>query len=98
MLPQVWPMLAVAAQPFDSREYCFEIKYDGVRALAAVEGSSWRLWGRERADYTDRYPELDVLRCLPAGTLVDGELVACDEKGRPDLRLLLRRHGVVDPW
>jgi len=30
MLPQVIPMLAVAAQPFDSPEYCFEIKYDGV--------------------------------------------------------------------
>ena len=36
MLPQVMPMLAVAAEPFDSPEYCFEIKYDGVRALAAV--------------------------------------------------------------
>ena len=46
MLPQVLPMLAVAAKPFDSSEYCFEIKYDGVRALAAVEGSGWRLWGR----------------------------------------------------
>jgi len=98
MLPQVLPMLAVAAKPFDSPDYSFEIKYDGVRALTAVDESGWRLWGREGADYTARYPELDVLRRLPAGTLVDGELVACDEKGRPDLRLLLRRHGVVDPW
>jgi DNA ligase-1 len=98
MLPQVMPMLAVAAKPFDSSEYCFEIKYDGVRALAAVEGSGWRLWGRERADYTDRYPELDVLRRLPAGTLVDGELVAFGAEGPPDLRGLLRRHGLTDPW
>ena len=45
-----------------------------------------------------RYPELDVLRRLPAGTLVDGELVAFDETGRPDLRCLLRRHGLTDPW
>ena len=98
MLPQVMPMLAVAAEPFDSPEYCFEIKYDGVRALAAVEGSGWQLWGRERADYTARYPELEVLRRLPAGTLVDGELVAFDTDGRPDLRQLLRRHGLSDPW
>src|SRR5262249_7602979 len=98
MLPQVLPMLAVAAKPFDSPDYSFEIKYDGVRALTAVDESGWRLWGREGADYTARYPELDVLRRLPAGTLVDGELVTCDEKGSPDLRLLLRRDGVVDRW
>jgi ATP-dependent DNA ligase len=98
MLPQVLPMLAVAAEPFDSLEYCFEFKYDGVRALAAVDERGWRLWGRERADYTARYPELDVLRRLPTGTLVDGELVACDADGRPHLRRLLRRHGLVDPW
>ena len=98
MLPQILPMLAVAAEPFDSPEYCFEIKYDGVRALAAVDETGSRLWGRERADYTARYPELDVLRRLPAGTLVDGELVAFDAEGRPDLRRLLRRHGLNDPW
>ena len=98
MLPQVLPMLAVAAKPFDSSEYCFEIKYDGVRALAAVEGSGCRLRGRECAVYTTRYPELDVLRRLPAGTLVDGELVAFDADGRPHLRRLLRRHGLTDPW
>ena len=98
MLPKVMPMLAVAAEPFDSPDYSFEIKYDGVRALAAVDTTSWRLWGRERADYTARYPELDVSRRLPAGTLVDGELVAFDEEARPDLSRLLRRHGLTDPW
>jgi ATP-dependent DNA ligase len=65
MLPQVMPMLAVAAAPFDSPEYSFEIKYDGVRALAAVEATGWRLWGRERADYTTRYP--DKTRLLEFG-------------------------------
>ena len=63
-----------------------------------MEGGGWRLWGRERADYTGRYPELDVLRRLPAGTLVDGELVAFDAHGRPDLPGLLRRHGLTDAW
>jgi bifunctional non-homologous end joining protein LigD len=71
-------MLAVPAEPFDSSEYGFELKWDGIRALAAVEKGGWQLWGRERADYTGRYPELDVLRRWPAGTLVDGELVAFD--------------------
>jgi bifunctional non-homologous end joining protein LigD len=89
MLPSIWPMLAVAAEPFDSPEYCFEVKCDGIRALAAVDESGWRLWGRERAEYTARYPELEILRRLPEGTLVDGELVAFDADGRPDLRRLL---------
>ena len=98
MLPRLLPMLAVSAAPFDSPEYSFEVKWNGIRALAAVETAGWRVWGRERADYSARYPELDVLRRLPAGTLVDGELVAFDEDGRPDLPRLLRRHGLTDAW
>jgi DNA ligase-1 len=91
-------MLAVRAAPFDAPEYSFEIKWDGIRALAAVEATGWRLWGRERADYTARYPELDGLRHLPAGTLLDGELVACAPDGRPELPRLLRRHGLTAGW
>jgi bifunctional non-homologous end joining protein LigD len=98
MLPRLLPMLAVPATPFDSSEYSFEVKWDGIRALAAVETAGWRLWGRERADYTARYPELEGLHRLPVGTLVDGELVAFDADGCPDLPRLVRRHGLTDPW
>jgi bifunctional non-homologous end joining protein LigD len=84
-------MLASPAEPFDSGEHVFEVKWDGVRALAAVESGNWRLWGRESADYTGRYPELDVLRRLPPGTLVDGEVVVLRD-GRADLSALLSRH------
>ena len=96
MLPPLLPMLAVPAAPFDSPEYVFEIKWDGVRALAAVEADGWRLWGRGLSDYTARYPELAVLRQWPAGTLVDGELVVL-RAGRADLARLLQRHHLVDP-
>jgi ATP-dependent DNA ligase len=98
MLPPLEPMLAVSAAPFDSPEYSFEIKWNGIRALAAVEATGWRLWGRERADYTARYPELAVLHRLPAGTLLDGELVAFTPEGRPELPRLLRRHGLTAAW
>jgi hypothetical protein len=91
-------MLAVPAAPFDSTEYSFEFKWNGIRALAAVEAAQWRLWSHQRADYTDRYPELELLRRLPAGTLVDGELVACHGDGRPDLPRQLRRDGLTNPW
>jgi bifunctional non-homologous end joining protein LigD len=98
MLPTVLPMLATASSPFDASPYSFEVKWDGVRMLAAVEASGWRLWGRAAADYTARYPELAVLRRLPPGTLVDGECVAFAAHGVPDLALLLKRHGLTNPW
>jgi bifunctional non-homologous end joining protein LigD len=56
MLPQLLPMLAVPSEPFDGPDYHFEIKWDGVRALCAVDAAGWRLWGREHSDYTARYP------------------------------------------
>ena len=91
MMPLLMPMLATSAEPFDSDAHLFEIKWDGVRALAAVEDTQWRLWGRQGADYHDRYPELAVLNRLPSGTIVDGELVVLRD-GRADLTALLRRH------
>ena len=39
MLPQLLPMLAVPAAPFDAPEYSFEVKWDGIRALAVVEAT-----------------------------------------------------------
>jgi bifunctional non-homologous end joining protein LigD len=91
---QLAPMLATAAEPFDSPDYLFEIKWDGVRALAACETAGWQLWGRGTGCYTDRYPELDVLRQLPAGTILDGELVRLNE-GRADFSQVLRRHQLA---
>ena len=98
MLPVLQPMLAVPAAPFDAAGYCFEIKWDGVRALAAVDEGGGRLWGRDGGDYTMRYPELvAALGRWPTGTLVDGELIAV-RGGLPHLASLLQRHFLTDPW
>ncbi|HEV3448048.1 MAG TPA: hypothetical protein VG099_25640 [Gemmataceae bacterium] len=96
MKPLYLPMLAQAAEPFDHADYEFEVKWDGVRALGAVETRGWRLWGRTGTDYTPRYPELAVLAGLPAGTVVDGELVVL-RQGRADFPALLRRHQRCRP-
>src|SRR6202035_2869738 len=85
------PMLAVPGQPFDSADYLFEIKWNGIRALAARHTSGWDLWGRELADYRSRYPEMDVLAALPPGTILDGELVVFSQ-GLPHLDTILSRH------
>jgi hypothetical protein len=92
------PMLAVAAEPFDAPEYVFEVKWDGVRALAAREAAGWRLWGRDLADYRARYPELEGLARLPAGTVLDGEVVlpaggAPDLDARPDIHAQIAECG-----
>jgi len=87
-------MLAAASPPFDSQDYLFEVKWDGVRCLAAIDHGRLQLWGRELNDYTDRYPEMDILRNLPPGTVVDGELVVLRE-GRAELDAILRRHQLT---
>jgi bifunctional non-homologous end joining protein LigD len=88
------PMLAVRSEPFDSGEFLFEVKWNGVRALAAADAGGWRLWGRELADYRERYPELAFLRRLPPGTVLDGEVVLL-RHGVPDLDALLARHPLT---
>jgi bifunctional non-homologous end joining protein LigD len=84
-----------AAEPFDSHDYCFDVAWDGIRALASIEGGQVRLWGRDLVDLTDRYPEVAALAQLsPPETIVDGELIVSDSEGRPDhLALEERQHA-----
>jgi ATP-dependent DNA ligase len=97
MNQRLLPMLAVASAPFDSAEYLFEVKWDGVRALAAGGPGGWSVWGRDGADYSARYPELAVLGRLPAGTVLDGELVRWGPEGLSNLGALLKRHHLTHP-
>src|SRR5260370_21076606 len=85
------PMLAKPGVPFDSSEHLFEIKWDGTRVLAFVDSHGYRLVNRDRADVTDRYPELKFLIDLPAGIVLDGEVVVL-RQGKPDFGLLLSRN------
>jgi DNA ligase D-like protein (predicted ligase) len=94
MIESLLPMLAVQSRPFDSENHVFEVKWDGVRALTAIEPSGCRIWGRKLADYSQRYPELAALCCLPSGTVLDGELIAF-RSGRADFAELMRRHQLV---
>jgi bifunctional non-homologous end joining protein LigD len=87
-----------AAGPFDSQEYAFEVAWDGVRALASIDGGQVRLWGRDLRDLTASYPEVQALAELaPPETIVDGELIVTDEDGRPDSVALEARQQAVSP-
>jgi ATP-dependent DNA ligase len=89
-------MLAQPGVPFDSSEHVFEVKWDGTRVLAFVDSCGYRLVNRHRADVTDRYPELGFLDHLPAGTVLDGEVVVL-RQGKPDFGLLLSRNQARAP-
>src|SRR5690349_16270892 len=92
MLPPVInPMLAQKAEtPFDSAQYLFEIKWDGIRCLAFVEGGRVRLQSRGLTEITFQFRELACLERLPSGTVLDGELVVLQE-GKPSLRHIQQR-------
>jgi bifunctional non-homologous end joining protein LigD len=88
------PMLARAGSlPADDREWAFEIKWDGVRAIAYSQPGELRLESRNLNDATDIYPEiLGVNAALGShGAVLDGELVAFDDDGRPSFAALQRR-------
>jgi bifunctional non-homologous end joining protein LigD len=90
------PMLArPGALPPDDARWAFEIKWDGVRALAYSEPGRIRFESRNGNDITASYPELRPLnRALSSHrAILDGEIVAFDEHGRPSFgRLQSRMH------
>ncbi len=81
MLATPWP------EPFDDEEWWFELKWDGYRCLADHRQARIRLGSRRGLDLSDRFPEIASLD-LPAGWVLDGEVVVFDESGRPDFSLL----------
>lgn len=92
---EVRPMLAVAGSlplPGADAEWAFEFKWDGIRALVAVDGGRVRVSSRSGRDVTEGYPELRALGEQLGGVsaLLDGEIVVFDE-GRPSFSLLQRR-------
>ena len=93
-------MLAtLATRPPSGPEWCFEIKYDGVRVLAWRKDDEVRLTGRSGDDITGRYPEVAAaLRALAVPRfLLDGEIIAEDESGHPSFQRLQARMGLTRP-
>jgi bifunctional non-homologous end joining protein LigD len=94
MPDKVVPMLArLGDLPRDDERWAYEIKWDGVRAIAHSEPGRLRFLSRNLHEITERYPELSRLnRALSHHrAILDGEVVALDAEGRPSFGALQRR-------
>jgi bifunctional non-homologous end joining protein LigD len=100
MPPVPKPMLATPGTTglVTGDDWAIEWKWDGIRVLAQLDGGITRLVSRNGLDLTATYPELgDLARVLRGDAIVDGEILAPDENGRPDFGLLQRRMNLSKP-
>ncbi len=100
MPERIEPMLARAGSlPAEDRLWAFEVKWDGVRAIAYSTPGSLHFAGRRLNDITASYPELSRLRraLRSHSAILDGEIVAFDEQQRPSFAALQRRMHVSSP-
>jgi DNA ligase D-like protein (predicted ligase) len=85
--------LATSALP-DGPQWLWEMKHDGYRALAVKSGDEVTIFSRRKRSLNLQFPSLvEALADLSTGTVVDGELVALDDTGRPNFNLLQNLHG-----
>jgi bifunctional non-homologous end joining protein LigD len=86
-------------RPFSDPNWVFEIKWDGVRAVAQIENGKTTLWARSGRDITLEYPEFKNLadHFRVDNVIADGEVVTLDQDGRSDFHKLQNRLGAQHP-
>ena len=94
----VRPMLAKTGEAFDNKDYFFEPKWDGLRAILFFHAGRIELQNRNLRDATQSYPELQKIsdRIKAKAAIMDGEVVVLREDGVPDFGRLQARFGVDD--
>jgi bifunctional non-homologous end joining protein LigD len=81
-------LASLADAPLDDPHLVYEPKYDGIRAIAEVSAESVRLWSRLGNEKTRQFPEIagrlqSWAKTLKEPVILDGEIVALDDKGEP---------------
>src|SRR5258708_29345658 len=73
----------------EGSDWTYEVKLDGYRAIGVRTSREAILYSRNGKNFNKRFPQIaEALRNLPADTVIDGEVVALDEPGRPDFHHL----------
>ena len=90
MPEHISPMLAtLVEEPFDHKEWLFETKWDGYRALAFVKKDTIKLMSRTRHSWNALFPEfVEDLKKSTQEVILDGEIVVLDEEGKSHFQLL----------
>jgi bifunctional non-homologous end joining protein LigD len=99
---KIKPMLAHPFEKaFDSKEWVFEVKWDGVRAILFKNNNSIQIQSRNGNDITRLYPEIVSAAKLSLrdgkSTIIDGEIVVLNEKGLPDFHTHQHRMHIQNP-
>lgn len=90
-------LLNEVKEPFDDKEYIYELKLDGIRCIAYL-GKDVVLQNKRFNDVTEIYPELsDMSKCVKRNTVLDGELVVLTD-GKPDFYALQKRSLMSDKF
>lgn len=78
-------------KPFDDKDWAFEIKWDGYRAIADTRNGEIRLYSRNGLDFSKSFKKVaDALKIQSHEMVLDGEIVAYDDKGKPNFQWLQR--------
>lgn len=94
------PMLAKPGKlPTDDKQYSFEIKWDGMRAILYYIAEQMVITSRNQNVVTNQYPELQQLSKNLGGQniILDGEIIVLDKIGHPSFSLLQQRMGLTSP-
>ena len=95
----IHPMLATLVdKAFSGPDWLYEVKWDGFRALAYLESGRVQLFSRNQNELTFEFPEMQAISAhLKAeNAIVDGEICALDQEGRPSFSLMQQRSGFTE--
>lgn len=92
---EIAPMLSdsATALPKNSDDYVYEVKWDGIRALLALEDGQLRIRSRNQNDITNQFPELLITDKAFRATngLFDAEIVCLNKQGKPEFKKVINR-------
>src|SRR5439155_7704020 len=89
------PMYAQSVQELPhGTDWLYEVKFDGYRCLAGKDSTGVTLWSRRGNLFTDQFSHIaQACEQLPSDTMLDGEIIAIDQRGRISFNLLQRHRS-----